>query len=46
MKKKALSNLLQGKIFQIPDYQREYAWEELQLQDFDGIKSFSKQIIG
>ena len=34
MEKKTLSNLLEGKIFQIPDYQRGYAWEEKQLKDF------------
>ena len=28
MEKKTLSNLLEGKIFQIPDYQRGYAWEK------------------
>ena len=30
MEKKTLSNLLEGKLFQIPDYQRGYAWEEKQ----------------
>jgi len=34
MEKKTLSNLLEGKIFQIPDYQRGYAWEEKQWNDF------------
>lgn len=34
MEKKTLSNLLEGKIFQIPDYQRGYAWEEQQWKDF------------
>ncbi|MDT8414631.1 MAG: DUF262 domain-containing protein [Flavobacteriaceae bacterium] len=34
MKKKTLSNILEGKIFQIPDYQRGYAWEEKQWKDF------------
>lgn len=34
MEKKTLSNLLEGKLFQIPDYQRGYAWEEKQLNDF------------
>ncbi|WP_062062966.1 DUF262 domain-containing protein [Aquimarina longa] len=34
MEKKTLSNLLEGKIFQIPDYQRGFAWEEKQLKDF------------
>ena len=34
MEKKTLSNLLDGKIFRIPDYQRGYAWEEKQLKDF------------
>jgi len=34
MEKIRLSNLLEGKIFQIPDYQRGYAWEEKQLKDF------------
>lgn len=34
MEKKTLSNLLEGKIFQIPDYQRGYAWEEKQWKDF------------
>lgn len=34
MEKKTLSNIFEGKIFQIPDYQRGYAWEEKQWQDF------------
>ena len=34
MEKKTLSNILEGKIFQIPDYQRGYAWETKQLNDF------------
>ena len=34
MKKKSLAYILEGKIFQIPDYQRGYAWEEKQLKDF------------
>jgi hypothetical protein len=34
MEKKKLSDLLEGKIFQIPDYQRGYAWEEKQWKDF------------
>lgn len=34
MEKKTLSNILEGKIFKIPDYQRGYAWENKQLQDF------------
>lgn len=34
MEKKTLSNILEGKIFKIPDYQRGYAWEEEQLNDF------------
>ena len=34
MEKKTLSNLLEGKIFQIPDYQRGYAWEKEQWEDF------------
>ena len=34
MEKKTLSNLLEGKIFQIPDYQRGYAWEPKQWKDF------------
>lgn len=34
MEKKTLSNILEGKIFQIPDYQRGYAWEEKQWNDF------------
>ncbi len=34
MEKKTLSNILEGKIFQIPDYQRGYAWEGKQLKDF------------
>ena len=33
MEKKTLSNILEGKIFQIPDYQRGYAWGEHQLKD-------------
>ena len=33
-KKKTLSNILEGKIFQIPDYQRGYAWEAKQWKDF------------
>lgn len=34
MEKKTLSNILEGKIFQIPDYQRGYAWESKQWKDF------------
>lgn len=34
MEKKILSNILEGKIFQIPDYQRGYAWEAKQWKDF------------
>lgn len=34
MEKKTLSNILDGKIFQIPDYQRGYAWEEKQWEEF------------
>ena len=34
MEKKNLSNLLEGKIFCIPDYQRGYAWEQKQWNDF------------
>ena len=34
MEKKTLSNILDGKVFQIPDYQRGYAWEEKQWKDF------------
>ena len=34
MEKKTLSNLLEGKVFRIPDYQRGYAWEEKQWKDF------------
>ncbi len=34
MEKKTLSNILEGKIFKIPDYQRGYAWEEKQWKDF------------
>ncbi len=34
MEKKTLSNLMEGQIFQIPDYQRGYAWEEKQWKDF------------
>jgi len=34
MQKKTLASLLEGKIFQIPDYKRGYAWEEKQLDDF------------
>jgi hypothetical protein len=34
MEKKTLSNILEGKIFQIPDYQRGYAWESKQWSDF------------
>ncbi|MDQ0968964.1 hypothetical protein QFZ20_004367 [Flavobacterium sp. W4I14] len=34
MEKKTLSNLLEGKIFRIPDYQRGYAWDEKQWKDF------------
>ena len=34
MEKKTLSNLLEGKLFKIPDYQRGYAWEEKQWNDF------------
>lgn len=34
MEKKQFSNILEGKIFRIPDYQRGYAWEEKQWKDF------------
>lgn len=34
MEKKTLSNILEGKIFQIPDYQRGYAWGIEQWEDF------------
>lgn len=34
MEKKTLSNILEGKILKIPDYQRGYAWEEQQWKDF------------
>ena len=34
MEKKTLSNILEGKLFNIPDYQRGYAWEEQQWKDF------------
>jgi uncharacterized protein with ParB-like and HNH nuclease domain len=34
MEKKTLSSILEGKIFRIPDYQRGYAWEEEQWDDF------------
>jgi hypothetical protein len=34
MEKKTLSIIMQEKIFQIPDYQRGYAWEEKQWKDF------------
>jgi hypothetical protein len=34
MEKKTLSNILEGKIFKIPDYQRGYAWDEKQWEDF------------
>lgn len=34
MEKKTLSNIFEGKIFTIPDYQRGYAWEEAQWKDF------------
>ncbi|MGL4983067.1 MAG: DUF262 domain-containing protein [Treponemataceae bacterium] len=34
MEKKTLSNIFEGKIFQIPDYQRGYAWEQKQWKDF------------
>jgi len=34
MEKKNLSNILEGKIFQIPDYQRGYAWEKQHWDDF------------
>ena len=34
MEKKTLSNILEGKIFNIPDYQRGYAWENRQWDDF------------
>jgi len=33
LEKQTLSNLLNGKIFRIPDYQRGYAWEEKQWKD-------------
>lgn len=34
MEKNTLSDLFQGRIFHIPDYQRGYAWEEKQWKDF------------
>ncbi len=34
MEKKTLSSLIEGKIFQIPDYQRGYSWDEKQWKDF------------
>lgn len=34
MEKKTLSHILEGKIFEIPDYQRGYAWEMKQWDDF------------
>lgn len=34
MEKKTLSNILDGKIFRIPDYQRGYSWESKQWEDF------------
>jgi hypothetical protein len=34
MEKKTLSSILEGKIFRIPDYQRGYAWEKKQWNDF------------
>jgi len=34
MEKKTLKNLFAEKLFQIPDYQRGYAWEEKQWKDF------------
>lgn len=34
MEKKTLASILEGKIFQIPDYQRGYAWETKQWKDF------------
>lgn len=34
MEKKTLSSIIEGKIFQIPDYQRGYAWENKQWKDF------------
>ncbi len=34
MIKQSLSSLLEGKMFQIPDYQRGYAWEKEQWKDF------------
>jgi uncharacterized protein with ParB-like and HNH nuclease domain len=34
MEKKTLSNILEGKIFQIPDYQRGYAWEVKTMERF------------
>ncbi len=34
MEKLTLSSVFEGRIFNIPDYQRGYAWEEKQLKDF------------
>lgn len=34
MEKKTLANILEGKIFKIPDYQRGYSWEIKQWEDF------------
>lgn len=34
MDKKNLTDVLTGKLFQVPDYQRGYAWEDKQLKDF------------
>src|SRR5690554_947575 len=34
MKKETLTTILKGRIFDVPDYQRGYAWEKDQWKDF------------
>ena len=46
MEKKTLSNILEGKIFQIPDYQRGYAWEAKQWKDFVELANRKEELKG
>ena len=39
-----LSSLFNGNFYRIPDYQRGYAWEKEQLEDFGRIWKIPKNI--